>query len=174
MVTECPPCLGKAHLLEDVESPCLAELDLPLEERSWRAGLEQPPWAVAASPPPTDGRLQDRVTGHSRKRQREHSHGRCKKEEKKQASKGALQPVQCPAPAPVATSGQEDIQMQILSAIRGLTDRVVRIEAQSQIAAFSEANIPGRASPTHLSSCQEPKANHPDSISLYAHGSLFE
>ena len=35
------------------------------------------------------------------------------------------------------------------------------------------ANIPGRASRAHLSSCQEPKAIHPDSISLYAHGSLF-
>lgn len=36
---ECPSCLGKAHLLEDVENPCPAAVDMSLEERARRAGL---------------------------------------------------------------------------------------------------------------------------------------
>ncbi|CAL8253179.1 unnamed protein product [Boreogadus saida] len=37
---ECPGCLGRAHLRGDVKNPCPAALDLPLEERARRAGLQ--------------------------------------------------------------------------------------------------------------------------------------
>ena len=52
--------------------------------------------------------------------------------------------------------------------LTGLSDLKLAVRMQ-----LISTNIPGRASPAHLSSCQEPKAIHPDSISLYAHGSLF-
>ena len=37
---ECPGCSGRAHLLGDVKNQCPATLDLPLEERARRAGLQ--------------------------------------------------------------------------------------------------------------------------------------
>lgn len=36
---ECPSCLGKAHMLDDVDHPCSAAADLPSEERSRGAGF---------------------------------------------------------------------------------------------------------------------------------------
>ncbi len=36
---ECPYCLGVAHLVEDIENPCHAASELPLEERRRRAQL---------------------------------------------------------------------------------------------------------------------------------------
>ena len=46
---ECPTCLGKAHIWDDVESPCPAAIDLPLGERVRRARLQETTQPVAES-----------------------------------------------------------------------------------------------------------------------------
>ncbi len=154
-----------------MESSCPAAVDLPLEVRSWRAGLGEHSSHAAAASSPTCGREQDHHPDNcSHKHNWEHSHGHSKK----QTSKGAFQPMQGFACSPVEISGQEDKQLQILIAIHGLTDRMARMKACSQSKASSKEHFSGGISPTHLPLCQEPTAVYPDSIPLYVQGSLFK
>lgn len=67
--------------------------------------------------------------------------------------------------------GQEDAQSQILAAIRGLADRLSKIEAQRQVPPVAGDSV--GTSPRDLQAYQESQADHPDSISLYAQGSLL-
>lgn len=121
---ECPSCLGRAHLMDDVDCPCPAAIDLPLEERARRAGLEGHAQHTAAAAPPSRDR-ERRTENCSRKRKRGQSQGHGKE----RATETNSPPRQSPAPPVDGAGGQEDTQLQILAAIRGLADRVSRMEA---------------------------------------------
>ncbi|XP_074466146.1 uncharacterized protein LOC141752269 [Sebastes fasciatus] len=73
---------------------------------------------------------------------------------------------------PIDYWGQEDTQCQILAAIRGLADRVSRMEAQ-RAAPLTAACSEG-ISPRDLPAYEEHQTDHPDAISLYAQGSLLD
>lgn len=119
---ECPSCLGMTHLMYDVNCPCPAAIDLPLEERARRARLEGHSQHTVAA-----GRERERCTeNRSRKRIQGQSQGHGKK----RAAETNSLPLQSPAPPVDGAGGQEDTQCQILAAIRGLADRVSRMEAQ--------------------------------------------
>ncbi|CAB1451287.1 unnamed protein product [Pleuronectes platessa] len=121
---ECPTCLGMAHLMDDIENPCVAAVELPVEERVKRARwVEQSVRAGAVQPLPA--KLNER--GHTsrkapRKRRHEHTPVRRRDSGKTQAPK----PSQNPA-------GQhDDTQLQILAAIRGLSERLVELRPSTR------------------------------------------
>ncbi|XP_074492936.1 uncharacterized protein LOC141768506 [Sebastes fasciatus] len=164
---ECPSCLGMAHLMDDVDCPCPAAIDLPLEERARRARLEGHSQHTAAAAPPRRER-ERRTENRSRKRKQGQSQG----QGKKRATETNSPPLQSPAPPLDGAGGQEDTQCQILAAIRGLADRVSRMEAQ-RAAPLTAACSEG-ISPRDLPAYEEHQTDHPDAISLYAQGSLLE
>ncbi|XP_037611715.1 uncharacterized protein LOC119479819 [Sebastes umbrosus] len=164
---ECPSCLGMAHLMDDVDCPCPTAIDLPLEERARRARLEGHSQHTAAAAPPSRER-ERRTENRSRKRKQGQSQG----QGKKRATETNSPPLQSPAPPVDGAGGQEDTQCQILAAIRGLADRVSRMEAQ-RAAPLTAACSEG-ISPRDLPAYEEHQTDHPDAISLYAQGSLLE
>ncbi|XP_074466705.1 uncharacterized protein LOC141752572 [Sebastes fasciatus] len=91
---------------------------------------------------------------------------------KKRATETNSPPLQSPAPPVDGAGGQEDTQCQILAAIRGLADRVSRMEAQ-RAAPLTAACSEG-ISPRDLPAYEEHQTDHPDAISLYAQGSLLD
>ncbi|XP_037637109.1 uncharacterized protein LOC119494940 [Sebastes umbrosus] len=164
---ECPSCLGMAHLMDDVDCPCPAAIDLPLEERARRARLEGHSQHTAAAAPPSRER-ERRTENRSRKRKQGQSQGHGKK----RATETNSPPLQSPAPPVDGAGGQEVTQCQILAAIRGLADRVSRMEAQ-RAAPLTAACSEG-ISPRDLPAYEEHQTDHPDAISLYAQVSLLE
>ena len=119
---ECPTCLGMAYLMDDIENPCVAAVELPVEERVKRARwVEQSVRAGAVQPLPDQ--LNER--GHTsrkapQKRRHEHTPVRRRDSGKIQAPKSSQHPA----------GQQDDTQLQILAAIRGLSERLGRVEAQ--------------------------------------------
>ena len=165
---ECPNCLGMAHLMDDIENPCVAAVELPVEERVKRARwVEQPVRAGAVQPLPAQ--LNERwhtSRKGPRKRRHEHTPVRRRDSGKKQAPKSSQNPA----------GQQDDTQLQILAAIRGLSERLGRVEAQypATTAKASGHGHSKESSPDRLPSCQEENVVHPDILSLYAQNSLFE
>lgn len=165
---ECPACLGRAHLLNDVEDPCPAAVGLPLEERARRAGRP-----VAAQPaekaPRTHSRGRERSSdGQTLKRKQKHPHRASKR-------RATEDPHPCED-----KSGEEELQLQLLAAIRGLSDTLTNWEppaagaAQVGVSSVSSRLEGSReASPEHLPSYQETGSVLADAISLHAQGSLL-
>ena len=162
---ECPTCLGMAHLMDDIENPCVAAVELPVEERVKRARwVEQSVRAGAVQPLPAKLNERGQTSRIApRKRTLEHTPVRRPDSGKTQAPK----PSQNPA------SQHDDTQLQILAAIRGLSERLGRVEAQYP-ATTARASRHGQSSPDRLPSYQEENVVHPDILSLYAQSSLFE
>ena len=164
---ECPTCLGMAHLMDDIENPCVASVELPVEERDKGARwVEQSVRAGAVQPLPAQ--LNER--GHTSnkgpwKRRHEHTPVCRRGSGKKQAPKSLQNP-----------AGQhDDTQLQILAAIRGLSERLGRVEAQypATTAKASRHWYSKESSPDRLPSYQEENVVHPDILSLYAQNCLF-
>lgn len=119
---ECPGCLGRAHLLEDVKNPCPAALDLPLEERARRAGLQTVPVSLMGSS--STHEKQPHVSAMSSKRKLKQPHKSSHKHKRRRASQDSPSTSTHPPSSPVQDSVGEDLHVQLLAAIRGLTDRV--------------------------------------------------
>lgn len=160
---ECPHCLGVAHLVEDIEKPCLAAAELPLEERKRRAKMvEETARRKAALPPPeVGGSRHGPKQSRSRKRVHSPEHHRGRGPEKS-AWPGSEQ------------QGQpEDAQLKILAAIQGLSERLDRIEAQRpRVAPATDPQGLTAASQGELPSYQEERMDSVDVLSLYAHSSF--
>ncbi|XP_076144523.1 uncharacterized protein LOC143127104 [Alosa pseudoharengus] len=162
---ECPTCLGVAHVREDVENPCRAALDLPLEERACRAeSLEQPEDSRAPALPPLVRDDRQGAGGH-RKRVRAHS------PERAQAHSLA-------APATKRRRGgtrapQAESHSEILAAIKGLSERMGMMEAR-HLPAGGGSSEPSRSSHDDLPSYQGESVEQADVLSLYAQGSLLD
>ena len=124
---ECLSCLGMAHVLEDVANPFVAAVKLPREEEACKARqLELSVHAGALQPYPSQFSEGVHVPKtHSRK----HKHKYSPTSERRRGSgeKQAVQHSDNPVDAP---GGQGDTQLQILAAIRGLSERLGRMEAQ--------------------------------------------
>lgn len=156
---ECPGCLGRAHLLSDVKNPCPDALDLPLEERARRAGLQ------TACGSPTD-------SSSTQGGQSCEPEGKSLKRRHKTRAAEAFDPAMVPPGAPVQESVEEQsMYTHLLAVIRGLTDRVNSFGAHPQQAdAHSAATSPGHLLSFQQDDSQELK--HLDAISLYAQDSL--
>ena len=164
---ECPGCLGRAHLLGDVKNPCPAALDLPLEERARRAGLQAALVSLTDSSS-THGRQSYEPEVMSSGRKHRSSHKPPHKHKRKRTADAVESPAPPPS-SPVRDSVEEgSLYTQLLAAVRGLTDRVNSFETHPRQA---EAVGSAEASLDHLPSFQEQR--HPDAISLYAQGSLL-
>ncbi|KAK0151149.1 hypothetical protein N1851_007723 [Merluccius polli] len=171
---ECPSCLGMAHVLEDVANPCAAAVELPRDERACRARqLERSARVGAVQPDPSQ--FSEEVQAPKiRSRKRKHERTPTQKRRHGSGEKQAVQPSDDPVGAPGGQDGQGDAQLQILAAIRGLSERLGRVEAQWP----AMTGTPGEGrlrepSPDELPSGQGDGGDIPDVISLYARGSLF-
>lgn len=154
--------------MEDVKNPCPAALDLPLEERARRAGLQTVPVSLMGSS--STHEKQPHVSAMSSKRKLEQPHKSSHKHKRRRASQDSPSTSTHPPSSPVQDSVGEDLHVQLLAAIRGLTDRVANLESHPP---QSESDHSARPSPGHLPSFQQQQARHPDAVSLYAHGSLL-
>ncbi|CAB1451685.1 unnamed protein product [Pleuronectes platessa] len=72
---------------------------------------------------------------------------------------------QAPKPSQNPAGQHDDTQLQILAAIRGLSERLGRVEAQYP-ATTARASRHGQSSPDRLPSYQEENVVHPDILSL--------
>ena len=166
---ECPGCLGRAHLLGDVKNPCPAALDLPLEERARRAGLQAAPVSLTDSSSTHGGQSYEPEVKSSKRKHRS-SHKPPHKHKRRRTADAVDSPA-LPPSSPVRDSVEkESMYTQLLAAVRGLTDRVNSFETHPR-QAEAEAVGSAEASLDHLPSFQEQR--HPDTISLYAQGSLL-
>ena len=119
----CHGCLGRAHLLGDVKNPCPAALDLPLEERARRAGLQAALVSLTDSSS-THGGQSYEPEGKSSGRKHSSSHKPPHKHKRRRTADAADSPAHPPS-LPVQDSVEEEsMYTQLLAAIRGLTDRV--------------------------------------------------
>ncbi|XP_030272800.1 uncharacterized protein LOC115581658 [Sparus aurata] len=172
---ECPSCLGIAHVLEDVANPCAAAVELPREERACRAKrLELSVCAGAAQPDPSQFSEEGVHAPKTRSRKRKHERTPNRKRRRGSGEKQAVQPPDDPVDAPGGQGAHGDTQLQILAAIRGLSERLGRVEAQWP----AMTGTPGEEhlkepSPDELPSGQGDGGDTPDVISLYARDSPF-
>ena len=162
---ECPHCLGVAHLVEDVETPCHAALELPLEERRRRAKLvvEKVPDRPTFLPPAAESRQSSkRSKGRKWDRSPDRHQGR-----------DPVKSVRGKRSSPDCQDQTVDTQVKILAAIQSLSDRLTVIEAQRpvDVAASSSQGL-SVASLGDLQPYQEERRGSPDVLSLYAHSSL--
>ena len=162
---ECPTCLGEAHVKEDVENPCMAALDLPLEERAQRAKvLEQYEAPRESSPLPSvrDGR-------------------QCTRAQKRRTStRSAVDELACNAAKssfnrqrvgyPIA---QDKAHLEILAAIKGLSERLGKMEAQ-HVTTGSGLNVLCESPHEDLPAYHSESAGQEDVLSLYAQESLLD
>ena len=132
---ECPACLGRAHVVRDVEDPCDAALDLPYAERARRAAQ------AGHAPPPTQESGRERDGRHSRKRHR-HRSPECDsgrpREHSSRPSKRSARDQEVGAAPGVA-------QREILAAIQSLSERMGRFEAAA-CSSVSQGAVPSVAS----------------------------
>ena len=159
---ECPTCLGEAHVTEDVENPCVAALDLPLEERARRAkGLEQ---YEAPSPIPSvrEGR---QCTRAQKRRTSTRSAG---DELACSAAKSSFKRQRVVNPI-----AQDKAHLEILAAIQGLSERLGKMEAQ-HVTTGSGLNVLCESSHEGLPAYQGESAGQEDVLSLYAQESLLD
>lgn len=160
---QCPPCLGVAHVVEDIENPCVAALDLPLEVRVQRAkAMEQPECAEVPSSSPAAGGRPGLREGRKRVRKRspevEQRHNTTTVAKKRRVG---------------GTRPQEKAHQDILAAIQGLSERIGKMEAQ-QVDPGSSSNALSEASQEELPSHQVESVEKSDVLSLFAQGSLLE
>ena len=164
---ELPGCLGMAHLRGDVKNPSPAALDLPLEERARRAGLQAALVSLTDSSS-THGGQSYEPEGKSSGRKHRSSHKPPHKHKRRRTADAVDSPA-LPPSSPVRDSVEEgSMYTQLLAAVRGLTDMVNSFETHPRQA---EAVGSAEASLDHLPSFQEQR--HPDAISFYAQGSLL-
>ena len=165
---ECPSCLGRAHLLEDVENPCPAALELPLEERARRAGRQVEAQPVEGAPPTHSRRRAESPEGQALKQKQKHPHRSSKRRTPEDPRSRRDK------------SSDEDLQLKLLTAIRGLSEMLTNWEAPAGEASQTEtgSSAPPRmersrdASPDRRPSYQERGDVLLDEISLYARDSL--
>ena len=159
---ECPPCLGRAHVLRDVDDPCDAALDLPHVERARRAAQAlQSASPTRGPPPPAQEPSRGHADRHSRKR-RGHRSGDGYGGSREHASRSSKRS---------RTQETGETQQAILAAIQALSARMERFEAAGSSAAGS-----------HRGSSQAPSVRRPDeddddgdvqdALSLHASGSI--
>ena len=162
---ECPHCLGLAHVMEDVESPCEAAMELSLEERRRRAKrLEQSAGSTEAAlhpeAQPSDGRHSSRAWG--RRHRYEHSPER--KDRRSERRPDRKRP----------HAADDDTQLKILAAIQSLSDRLSKVEDQRSVSDTAESRDQREELPlsSHrgLPSDQRERLDqkNPDVLSLYA------
>ena len=154
---DCPACLGPTHVREDVECPCMAAIELPLGERLRRAErLEQS--EESRIPPPSSpirGRQSARV-GRKRAPTLESKHARSSASASKRRAVGGRVP-------------QGEGHMEILAAIRGISERLSNLEAWHLL----ESSGSGAPSPPNEELPLHQEGGEQTDV-LYAEDSLFE
>ena len=116
----CHGCLGRAHLLGDVKNPCPAALDLPLEERARRAGLQAALVSLTDSSS-THGGQSYEPEGKSSGRKHRSSHKPPHKHKRRRTADAVDSPGPPPS-SPVRDSVEEgSMYTQLLAAVHGQT-----------------------------------------------------
>lgn len=150
---ECPLCLGRAHLIQDVDDPCDAAVDLPYAERARRAGQG------GQSAPPAQGSKRD--SGHSHSHAHSHKRRRHRSAERSHGSSHRRT-----AHSTERVESQQVDQAQVLAAIQALHERMERFEYERPSAS---ATASSQASPSRGS---DYPGEDQDVLSIYADGSI--
>ncbi|CAL8391814.1 unnamed protein product [Arctogadus glacialis] len=126
---ECPDCLGAVHVLEDVDNPCSAAVDLSRGERLRRAnqvhGHAQEGRAERRRSPRRSPRSHKRGHKHTRR----HSEDRQYESPRRSDKEETPRPAKRPAPAEAAGGGSAESR-HILAVLQALTERLGRLEEQ--------------------------------------------
>ncbi|CAL8350747.1 unnamed protein product [Boreogadus saida] len=123
---ECPDCLGAVHVLDDIDNPCSAAVDLSRGERLRRANQVRRH--------AQEGRAERRRRS-PRSRKRGHKHTRRHLEDRQYESprrsdeEETPRPAKRPAPAEAAGGGRAESR-HILAVLQALTERLGRLEEQ--------------------------------------------
>ena len=160
---ECPSCLGRAHLLEDVDNPCDAALDLPYAERVRRADRGQ-----TVAPPQAPDRERRHSGGRSRKRHRQHSNTRSGVHDRS----GDYSDQGHKRRRTARSHGPDEPRVadqQLLDAITSLNERLGKVEAGRAPVSVSLDSGSSRLSPVSGEPFPE---RDPDELSIFAPGSL--
>lgn len=143
---ECPSCLGMQHVLDDIEDPCAAAMELSLRERVQRAKLL------------TGGNKEIIPSSSSHKRKRLDDFIR---------SSGSDMPPDKWKKATVVQEPKDDTQLQILAALRDLAGK---LETRNSSVSTQPSAL--RAG-DELTSRQEERDDYTDAVSLHANNSLY-
>lgn len=143
---ECPSCLGMQHVLDDIEDPCAAAMELSLRERVQRAKLL------------TGGNKEIIPSSSSHKRKRPDDFIR---------SSGSDMPPDKWKKATVVQEPKDDTQLQILAALRDLAGK---LETRNSSVSTQPSAL--RAG-DELTSRQEERDDYTDAVSLHANNSLY-
>ncbi|XP_075340396.1 uncharacterized protein LOC142399558 [Odontesthes bonariensis] len=141
---ECPTCLGAAHVLEDVDNPCSAAVDLLRGERLRRANL--------VSGHMHEGRAEGRRSPHRSARKHGHKRTRkCSRDRQRESphrsdQEGASRAAKRPVPAEAAEGGSAGLA-HILSALQGLSRRMDRLEGHQGPPSLPPSLPPGQEGP---------------------------
>ncbi|CAL8361511.1 unnamed protein product [Arctogadus glacialis] len=126
---ECPDCLGAVHVLEDVDNPCSAAVDLSRGEQLRRAnqvrGHAQEGRAERRRSPRRSPRSRKRGHKHTRR----HSEDRLYESPRRSDEEETPRPAKRPAPAEGAGGGSAESR-HILAVLQALTERLGRLEEQ--------------------------------------------
>jgi hypothetical protein len=146
---ECPSCLGMQHLLDDIENPCAAAIELTLQERVQRA---------------------KHLTGGKEMIPSSSSHKR-KRPDETIRSPSSDMPQDKRERATVVQEPKDDTQLQILAALRDLAGK---LETRNTSISTQPSAVPIAPSPgDELTSHREERDNSMDAVSLHANNSLY-
>lgn len=147
---ECPSCLGMQHLLDDIENPCAAALELSLQER-----VQRVKYVTSGSK-----EVIPSTSPHKRKRPDDFTKSSCP---------DIPQDIQERATAEQEPEG--DTQLQILAALRDLAGK---LETRNPPVNTQPSVLPVAPSPGgELTSNQERRDDSMDAVSLHANNSLY-